>query len=432
MSLKLRYLFILLLFTGAAQTSYSQGLGRTPYSNFGLGEFTGETVAAQDMMGGTGVSFSNSFYNNHLNPALTGRGRVLGGLKYVGFNVSGTGYRRNLEQGNSLSKDLGGNLSNISLVFPVVPRWSVGVSYKPHTIVDHESRVIKNFAGSSSLATYTHANSGGLTKVGLTNSFMLAKGLNLGVEAQYFFGNITKDTTMFFIGATEGTMYRTRYDLKGVSLKGGLAYQQKISKKWYANIGGTYQMGSNVKGEMLNLFNASMLKDQYGVSSQVLHDTLSIGAHTAGLPSSYKIGVSLEKPWNWVFAAEYGVTDYEGISKPFDAISKSVLRNSTEMNFGIEWVPNANSTNYFDHIFYRVGYKTIEMPHLINNTRMKDNSFSFGVSLPMAFRSTNYIDIGLAVGRRGTVVNNLVEENYIKLSLSFSLMRDWFFKPRID
>jgi hypothetical protein len=47
-------------------------------------------------------------------------------------------------------------------------------------------------------------------------------------------------------------------------------------------------------------------------------------------------------------------------------------------------------------------------------------------------RGTNYLDLGVALGRRGTTSNGLVQENYAKASVSFSLTRDWFHRPRIN
>jgi hypothetical protein len=430
MSLKLRH-FFLLVFLGINQLAFAQGQGKSPYSSIGIGELTDETIAAQDMMGGTGVSFSNMFYLNGLNPALLAKGRVVNGLKYVALSVSGKGYFRNLEQNGTLGQDFGMNLSNLAMAFPVSPKWTIGVSFKPYSMMDNEKVLNTHFQGSSSIATYNFRDYGGLSKVGFTNSVNPVKGLYLGVEGQYYFVNITIDTTMNFIGSGSYTRYTRRQELKGLSLKGGVAYQHKISKKWSANIGGTYQLGNDIKGENINIFRNLVETSGAGPAVSGDPDTLSISDFTTSLPSKYKIGVSLEKPFNWVFAAEYGFTNWEGISKHFDQQAANTLRNSTEMNFGVEWIPNVSSSSYFNQVFYRVGFKSVNTPYYINNTQIKDNSFTFGMSLPMG-RGTNYLDLGVALGRRGTTSNGLVQENYAKASVSFSLTRDWFHRPRIN
>lgn len=429
MSLKLRQI-LLLTFIGAGHLAFSQGQGKSPYSSIGIGELTDETTASQDMMGGTGVSFTNTFYINGVNPALLAKDRVINGLKYVAFNVSGKGYFRNLQQGQDVAQDFGMNLSNLSMAFPVLPKWAIGVSFKPYSITENETQIRKPFDGSSSISSYTYTDYGGLSKVGLTNSVMLARGLYVGVEGQYYFGNITRDTTTHFMGDETYARYSVRHSLKGLSLKGGIAYQQKISKNWKLNVGGTYQLGNNVEGERINTFQ-QLVSSSNGLTTVTVPDTLAIGTTTASLPARYKLGLSLEKTYNWVFAAEYGLVDWEGISKPFDDKAKNVLRNSQEMNFGIEWVPNVSSSKYFNQVFYRIGFKSVTTPYYINNTHIKDNSVSAGFSLPLG-KGASYLDLGASVGRRGTLSNNLVQENYIKISASFSMVRDWFHRPRIQ
>lgn len=430
MSLKFRHYF-LLFFLGVHHLSFGQGQGRSPYSVIGFGELTDETTAVQDMMGGTGVSFGNTFYVNGLNPALVGKDRVVNGMKYVAFNVGGSGYFRNLEQGNTLGQDFGMNLSNLSMAFPVVRQWTIGVSFRPYSIVDNENFIRKSFSGSSSISSYTFSDNGGLSKVGLTNSFNIARGLYAGVEAQYFFGNVVRDTTSMFITSTsQYNRYSGRSSLKGASLKGGIAYQQKLSRKWKANVGATYQLGSNLKGEYLNVHQL-LLEGSNGIAPTGSPDTLSIQDFSASIPARYKLGISLEKTYNWIFAAEYGFTDWEGISRPFDARAAQTLRNSREMNLGVEWIPNVNSAAYFNQVFYRAGFKSVTTPYYMNGIQVKDNSVSFGMSMPLG-KGGSYLDWALAVGSRGTLANNLVKENYARISVSFSLMRDWFHRPRIQ
>ncbi|WP_367915386.1 hypothetical protein [Leadbetterella sp. DM7] len=430
MSPKFRHYSLLFLLV-AHHLSFGQGQGRSPYSAIGFGEVNNETTTVQDMMGGTGVSFGNTFYINGLNPALVGKDRIVNGMKYVAFNVGGSGYFRNLEQNGTLGQDFGLNLSNLSMAFPIVRRWTVGINFKPYSVADNENFIRKSFSGSSAVSSYDFADYGGLSKAGLTNSFHLAKGLYAGVEAQYYFGNVVRDTTSLFITSTQQyNRYTGRSNLKGASLKGGIAYQQKLTKKWKGNIGATYQLGNNLKGEYLNIHQI-LVEGSNGITPTGLPDTLALQNFSASIPAAYRVGVSLEKTYKWIFAAEYGFTDWEGISRPFDARAAQTLRNSKEMNFGVEWIPNVNSSAYFNQVFYRAGFKSVTTPYYLNGIQIKDNSVSFGMSMPLG-KGGSYLDWALAIGNRGTLANNLVKENYARISVSFSLMRDWFYRPRIQ
>ena len=423
---RLVILFILSPFL--SNFSYSQGIGMSPYSVFGVGELMDDAFGPQQMMGGAGVSFANTFYLNEINPALLSKGRVINGVKYVGFNVGGTGYFRNIEQNDKLNKDFGLNLSKLAIAFPVVPKWTFGFNFRPYSVMDYEVERTANFEGSSSIANYKYKDLGSISKVGFVNSVQPIKGLYLGIEGQYFSGNISHDTTMNFLGTQSFTQYISRQNLSGFSAKGGLAYQQKLSKNWFLNVGGTYQLASGLKGENIQVFR------QYEgteVTALTAVDTLALGNNSNKLPGQYKLGFSLEKTYNWLFAFDYGVTEWEKNNIPVGNSSLDKFRNSRELSFGLEWIPDVSSHSYFNQVFYRLGYKSVNTPYVINTTRIKDNSVSFGLSLPLG-QGTNYLDLGLAVGQRGTALNNLIKENYVKFTFGFSLSRDWFHKPTIN
>lgn len=422
--------FLALVFSIIYTKSQGQGYGNSPYASIGIGELFPETVAAQDMMGGTGVSFGNSFYINQLNPALLAKNRSIGFNKYVTFNLGMNGAYKIQSQGDAVQDDFGMNLSNFSLVFPVKNKWAMGFSMRPFTTADFTMIREIDFAGSNISKIQQINSRGGISRVAFTNAINLAKGLYLGLEAQYNFGYIRKDTTESLSSTFNYQKFENRYDLKGGGLKAGLAYQYKISKKWNLNAGAVYQLGSELKGESLRTF--SLLSENgNGPAYSQQPDTIGVYSLTSSTPVNYKVGISLESNYHWVFAAEYGKTLWSGINQ-FDVNAMKVMKDATEMNFGVEWMPNSSSSKYFNQVFYRLGFKRLETPYLINNTRVSDNSFSFGLSLPMGFRSPSYIDLALSLGRRGTLAGGLVQENYTKVSLNFSLLSSWFNKQRID
>lgn len=420
------------LFLGINLHGFSQGQGNSPYSVFGLGELTDDSFGPQDMMGGTGVSFTNTFYLNEINPALLSKGRVISGLKYVGLGVGATGHYRNLEQDNNINQDFALNLSRLSIAFPIVSRWTTGFNFRPYTVMDSEYESSVHFEGSSTIATNHYKDQGAISKVGFVNSVTPVRGLYLGVEAQYLFGSINRDTLTSFLGSGDYIKYGSRSRLSGFSLKSGAAYQQKLVDNWFLNLGATYQMDSKLKGEYIHIFQ-TLSDTQADVGPAIVGptDTLGLTTTSSGLPSKYKVGFSIEKPFNWLIALDYGLTNWEDISHYYQPSSVNTYKNSTELGVGLEWVPGVASSGYFSQVFYRVGFKTVNTPYFINNTRIKDNSFSFGLSLPMG-HGTNYFDVGVAFGQRGTTINSLVKENYVKFSVSLSLVRDWFHRPTIN
>ncbi|MFB0909171.1 MAG: hypothetical protein QMB03_13040, partial [Spirosomataceae bacterium] len=274
-------------------------------------------------------------------------------------------------------------------------------------------------------------SNGGLTRIAWTNSFKIGTGLYLGLETSYNFGTTFRDTTSS-LGSGGTTLLRNtdRTSLKGYSLKTGFAYQKKISDDWQVNIGGTYEFNSKLKGEKLRTF--STLADiGNGPVLVRIPDTLSIGNVNSTLPSNYRIGVSFESPYKWIFAAEYAGQQWSNF-RGTNGRASSAMQDSQEFNTGIELLPNSTSTKYFNQVFYRVGFRTAQTPYVINGIRVNDRSVSLGLSLPLGFRNPSYLDTSVSFGRRGSIENGLIEENYIKFGVSTSLLSTWFIKPRID
>jgi hypothetical protein len=423
--------FISLLFILASLKGLAQGQGNSAYSIFGIGEIITETNAAQDMMGGTGVSFANSFYANPINPALLSKNRTVGFNKYVAFNVGLKGaYRVMNQQGKTPQDNFGMNLNHLTFVFPVKSKWATGVSIKPYSINEHTSRRTNLFEGSTINNIREFKSTGGLSKVSWSNGVQVAKWLYAGIDAAYLFGNINHDTTASLSGSAEYFRNTTRTDLGGYNAKMGLASTFKLNKKWNLNLGAVYDLGSNLKGEQLSVYSV-LAETNNGPTYIQAPDTLGIKSVNSQAPGAYKIGLSLESVYHWVLALDYGKTTWAGLSH-FDKNAAKVMVDASELNVGLEWLPNSKSGRYIDQMFYRIGYRDAQMPYLINGFQPKDRSLSLGVSVPLGFRSPSYIDIAVSVGRRGSSSSSLIAENYTKISVNFSMLSSWFIKPKIE
>ncbi|MGR3809196.1 hypothetical protein [Jiulongibacter sp. NS-SX5] len=414
------------------QLAFGQGQGNTPYSTFGYGELAEVSSASQDMMGGTGASFANAFYVNQINPALLVKNRVAGGLKYVSFNVGFRGNSRTITSGDLSQNDFGFNLDNLSLSIPVTSNYAIGASIRPYSMVDYTSVTNERVIGDEDqVFTKTVDNNGGITRVALTNSVRLFNKVYLGAELNYNFGTISKDSSSFLFGNTSNQLRtNTRYTMGGAGLKFGAAFQQKLNDKWQINVGGAFEKSSELNGDVLRTF-GSYADVGNGPFITRVPDTLSNTSFALTTPEQFRVGISLESPFKWVFAADYHTTRWSG-TKNLDQRAEQVKNNTEEYKFGLEYLPNSSSTKFLNQVFYRLGYARAKTAYVINGTEIMDNRFTMGASIPMGFRSPSYVNIGLGLGNRGIPTNNLIRENYVRLSISATLMSPWFIQPKID
>ncbi|WP_435355542.1 hypothetical protein [Emticicia sp. SJ17W-69] len=402
--------------------------GNSPYSALGIGDVLPGNSIANDAMGGTGLTFGNGIYINNINPAMLAKNR------YVAFNTGLRGQYKTITDGTNSQTDFGMNLSHLVFAFPIKTKWTTSIGLQPATSVEHEARFEQVITGTTNSVQHIYKGSGGLSKATIGNGVLLGKSLFIGADIGYYFGTIKKDTTSRLLlnnGEDFYLRYSDRVSVNGFQMKTGFVWQQKLNDKWNLNFGGTYELQSKLKGEKIRTF-STLYDSGNGPSVIKKPDTLGISNGTITIPSRLAVGISLESPYKWVFSAEYSKQDWTKY-RNFYGKAESNLVASDKLAIGFEYLPKATSTKYLNQVFYRLGYQQIKTPYFVNGTNIKDNSFSFGISTPLAYRSVSYIDLALSVGSRGVTGNGLVKENYFKISLGFSLVDTrWFIKPKID
>jgi len=422
------FVFSTLAITDTYAQKESRLTGNSPYSAIGVGDILPTGSIANDAMGGTGLTFGNGIYVNTLNPAMLVKTR------FVAFSTGLRSQYRKISDGTNTQTDFGANLSHIMMAFPLKPKWTMSLGLQPYSSIEHEARYNSVIPGTSNTVQYIYKGQGGFSKATIGSGHLIGKSLYLGAEAGYYFGNMKRDTTSRLL-LNDGEDYYLQYsDLtsgNGLGLKTGFTYQQKLSDKWYVNVGGTYELKSKLKASRINSL-STLIEGQNGPQVIKKPDTLGMATGNLSLPAKYALGISIESPLKWIFAVEYSKQDWAKYLN-FNGNSQSNLTASERVAVGLEFLPKVNSTKYFNQVFYRVGYQHIKTPYLVNGTNVMDNSFSFGLSTPLGYRNLSYIDLGLSVGKRGVAGNGLIEENYVKISLGFSLIDTrWFIKPKID
>lgn len=405
----------------------AQGLGNSPYSSLGMGEFYGDGYSDNTGMGQSGVSTGSGVQINNLNPALWSRN------KFTTLDFGLIGQYKDITSGVKKQQNAGGNLAYVSLAFPVSPRWTLGVSLKPYSFVDFENTSVRSIPGTADYAIYYNSGKGGLNKASFTNSYQIGKYLSLGLESSYFFGNIRKASevliplqdvsTNYLVGISERTVF------SDFAFRGGAALRIPIKKdnKLNLNLGGAYTFKTNLNGNQTTVYELS--QDSFvlpGASDTLTNDRP--GYMT--VPSQYQVGVSLEWPFKLILSADYNHqswSEYKGFNKAGDG-----LKDVSRVNLGVEYLPRFLSLKYFENVRYRVGFSHGNTPYAVNNKDIKDTNFSFGFTFPMGQRYQNLISIALVGGQRGTTSPGVVRERYGKAVLGITLMERWFQKQKID
>ena len=80
---------------------------------------------------------------------------------------------------------------------------------------------------------------------------------------------------------------------------------------------------------------------------------------------------------------------------------------------------------------YRAGVYYDQSYYRFNGNRVNSVGLTLGITLPV-FRLYNGLTLGVDIGQKGSLRNNMVRENYATFVIGFNIHDIWFQKPRYE
>ncbi|WP_264520451.1 hypothetical protein [Flavobacterium sp. N1994] len=397
----------------------------SPYSFYGIGEVKFKGTVENRSMGGISV-LPDSIHLNIQNPAH------FASLKLTSFVVGGT-------YGNTTSKsetqEEKSKRTSLDYLAIGIPMGKVGIGFGliPYSSVGYK---IQNLSGVNNTTYSQYSGIGSVNKVFAGFGYQLFKKINIGADIQYNFGTITTKSLLFQNGLQYGTRENNASNVRGVNFDFGLSYETKVNKKYSFFSSMTYTPEAKLTlGNTRTLEIIQFLST--GAVSVIEQNQIPVSDTTIKLPSKLSFGSGFGEVKKWLVGGEVTFTNNSVLSNRFNDISGSTFENSIRYSLGGFYIPNYNSySGYFKRVVYRGGIRFENTGLVIQNPGYPNKSItdfagSIGLGLPLGGTFSN-INIGLEVGKRGTKYGNLVEENYVNLSIGLSLSERWFVKRKYD
>lgn len=469
--MKNKFVRLLLLLAIAVPGLFSALKGQnnttSPYSRFGIGELQYNSVSRYMGTGGTSIGASDSTYINFDNPASY---TAIG--KYTVFDIGGRAMFSKISDASASANNNAINLSHFFISFPIKQKhWAMNIGFIPYSSSGYSFSETKSLSGSSDY-NVKYQGSGGISRLVFGNAVTLYRGLvnrskfkvdtisnrtlrrimrdtmpehsrlSLGVNLSYLFGNLDNQSTAVFpdtlLAFNTRQIRSTRVDGLGVNL--GLQYIIKLKKEKVLTLGATYTLGNGI-GAREKLFVTSFVTTTGGVDVPI--DTLINQQQKKGkitLPSSYGLGFSLRYKNIWQFGADLRYTNWK--SYRYFGQPDNYLANSYQASVGAQITPDPEGKKIsLRRTAYRVGARYGRSYLNINNTAINEWGVSAGVGFllnPVGLYARVFkvpfssVNISAEYGRRGTTSNNLVREDFVRLSLSFTFCDKWFNKYKYD
>ncbi|PCH51994.1 MAG: hypothetical protein COC22_04820 [Flavobacteriaceae bacterium] len=410
--------------------SFAQKNNTSAYSFFGIGDKNNVNTVEQLSMGGIGVALNDAYHLNFLNPAS------VASLSFTTYTLAIENKNTNAQDSNSNQSAAATYLSYLALGVPIGKKGGLSFGLLPNSSVGYS--LISNVHNTDNVLTEAtqYNGEGGTNKVFLNFGYKPFKGVSVGLQGNYVFGEIKNSIINQTAEALLATKYETVSNLKGYSLNIGIQYETNLTDKVDLSLGANFDLNNTIETKGNEYLYSVSLGSVESPRDTILSIN-SIGKLRSPLKAS--LGAGIGKKNKWFAGVDYSFQEalkLEG--SVFNSYSKIAYDNYSKITLGGFYTPKFNSiSSYWERVTYRAGLKFEKTGLLVDATgtgndftAIDDFGISFGVGLPLTQQLSN-INFGFEFGKRGNTNNDLVQENYFNFRLSLSLNDKWFKKLEI-
>lgn len=412
---------LIILLTVLHTSLSSQNNTNSPYTRYGYGQLADQAFAGQRGMGGIGYGLRDSKLINPLNPASYSSVDSLTFMLDLGVTAQFGWFT----DGSNKSRKFNGNLEYVAMQFPLAKRLGMGIGFEP---ISHVGYAYESVATTADPTKRTFSGSGGLSKIYGAISYDLLDRLSIGANVGYMFGDVKHerlaqpvDASAYSIGVDDTLR------LNGLTFGVGLQYVQPLGKNERLVFGVTYtpKLGTS---EKLIIAETRYTTNAYGNLVTVDTEREEIKSLEFEMPESFGVGFTYNKlnkltvgadflMQKWADAKFYGKTD--------------TLKNLTKVSLGGEFIPDARSRSYFSRARYRAGGYYSNSYISVQGSGYKEYGASIGVGLPMN-DNRSLLNVTFQYVAIRPEVKTLIDEQYFKLTISYTFNEQWFHKRKVQ
>jgi hypothetical protein len=395
-------------------TSFSQSISSSPYSLYGVGSVYDSDFGSIPSIGSSGIALPSNLFINNLNPASLGYLP----LNHFMFDIGGKAIATAYESGSRSEKRNNFQFSHIAFAFPVTKKSGFSVALRPYSSATFKISNLKlPIADSQEYYYLTAAGSGGLNNFDFSYGYRIGKKISVGASATVLFGNTTDDRSYLISNSITSISKKTDYS----GLRATLGAQYQIDSTF--TIASTFKLPTKV--------NASKVQSVETLTNEVVSTVESDVASDADdyyMPLEIGVGISKRFKNNLNMTVDYEKSLWNNTNQS-ELYGNFV--NQDRFAFGFTYSAKKNIRRYWDRVQYAAG-ANFDTGYLeVDGKRVNNASISIGLTLPIE-NTFSALNISYSYGQKGKVSENLIKENYHKISLNLSLDGIWFVKRKIE
>jgi len=386
--------------------AFSQNMN-SPYSIYGIGDMDFRPYNRTSGMGGTGMAIRSSYYLVDNNPAAIAgltRSFFTVDAAFTGKTVRYSGTPINAD--NSNNKDFW--IKRLSLAVKINKFWASSVGFNQFSNVNYVLTGDKPVNGTTGSYNTYYEGDGGLNEYYWTNSVQLGKRLSLGLKSSIIAGSINQTETVADVNLSTPVSTQIQDYIGRSRFQAGAIYTQPVNKQWEVSLGGRFSPKIKMNSERtltVTEGGTTVIEDEFIKSDRFY------------LPNTYAGGIAVKKQNKITYALDYTYEDWSSLKIKEQGWQ---LVSSSRISGGIE-IPRMSTTwnrQAVEKGFFQIGGFFHNSYLQVRNEPIRE--FGFTAGLGGIIGSGLFYTLSLEAGSRGTTRQNLIKENYIQATFTFS------------
>ena len=406
----------------------------SPYSQYGLGQLSEQTSGFNRGMNGLGLGFREHNQVNYINPASYSSIDSLTFIFDAGLSGQVTNFSENGQKKNANNADFEYAVAafraskHLGVSFGIIPFTNIGSNYSISGYLNGDK---------STTFTNTYNGSGGMHQIYLGAGWEFVKGLSIGANVSYIWGDIDRSVVNSYSDGYINTL--SKYYTATISsyrIDFGLQYTLPLNKKNSLTLGLTYGLGHKLNSD------PSCMVISTNTTTAVADTTSFTVNNGLEIPTSFGAGLTWNNNNKLKLGADFtyqkwGDTKfpvYKVINDvPSYSLSDEYYSDRYKLTIGGEFCNNETSRNFIDRIRFRAGASYASSYYKVNGQDGPDEisvSVGFGIPIVNAYNNRSILNISGQWVR--SEAPGMLKENTFRINIGITFNERWFMKWKVE
>ncbi|MCQ2083097.1 MAG: hypothetical protein MJY58_01190 [Bacteroidaceae bacterium] len=403
----------------AALPAGAQNGINSPYSRYGVGVLSDQSVGRLKSMGGVGTGYRERNVINLKNPASYSMVDTLTFIADLGFSFDNTNFQENGSKVNARNA----GMDYMAMQFRVQPRIGMTIAFLPYSNVgysfSHTSLINRDMDGEIN-ANSSNAGTGGLRQFMGGLGWRPTDWISIGANASYLKGDLSLKTMTSF-SSSDVSSRTVTYESSLSALKADLGIQTTLKT-------GKSSDNRLVLGATWSHFDG-MDDNTTKADVHTTGDTIRLEQAFA-MPDEFSFGMS----YSWKNRTVAADVTYENWSSA-RFFGREYGQDRFKASAGFRMCPDEESKRFFRRSSYQAGL-SFAQPYFRADERKGPLQFGLtaGISMPIAsaYNSMAYIHVTGGYFRVQPQESGMITENCLMMSVAVTFMERWFQKWLVE